>query len=125
MKDNLEWLKEFTKEEIICWIEENSYFFSKIKKKDFLFARWQRKIKEQEVKESKELENLRNIDWKKRSTLSKQYNDSTDNKERNRIAREINVIDNQLHSHLERRELLDKERNKADLIYKQMSECKD
>ena len=125
MKYNLDWLKEFTKEEIISWIEENSYFSSKIKKRDFLFARWQRKIKEQEEEESKELENLRNIDWKKRDDLVKQYKLSTESKERVRILREINVIDNQLHSHIERSEALDKEREKIDKLYKQMSEYKD
>ena len=68
---------------------------------------------------------LRNIDWKKRNDLAKQYNLSTDLKERLRILREINVIDNQLHSHIIRSEALDKEREKIDKLYKQMSEYKD
>ena len=121
--NNLDWLKEFTKEEIIGWIEENSYFSNKIKKRDFLFARWQRKIKDLEETEAKELELLREIDCKKRDALAKQYKASNSSKERCSILIEINVIDNQLHSHIERSEALEKERKKADLIYKQMSEC--
>ena len=121
--NNLDWLKDFTKEEIITWLEENTFFSSRIKKRELLFARWQRKIKDLEEKEAKELELLREIDFKKRDALAKKHNASTDPKERLRILSEINVIDNQLHSHIERSEVLEKERKKADLIYKQMSVC--
>ena len=123
--DNLDWLKDFTKEEIIKWIEENTFFSNRIKKSDLLFIRWQIKIKDLEVKESKELENLRKIDCKKRDALAKQYNASHNSKEKLELLSKISVIDKQLKLHFERSEVLNKEREKADLIYKQMSECRE
>ncbi len=75
----MDFLNEFTKKEIIEWIRRDFHFhLHPPKKSDFLFARWQTRLKELEKKHDKSREMLSAIDGKKRDELANQFNNETD-----------------------------------------------
>jgi len=90
-------LNEFTKKEIIFWLESDiHYHFKPPKKSDLLFIRWQVRTKEIEKKYGKSAEMYNNLTEKNVMNLYKQFNSETDWEKRKGIAKKIEMYEKQL-----------------------------
>ena len=78
---NLSFLDNYTKEEIVSWINQNCYV-RKPKESELLSIRWRIET-ERNTKRSEELtKSLESINFKKRDKLAKKFNHSKDIKEK-------------------------------------------
>ena len=118
MKNNyLDWLKEFTKEEIIEYIKRNYFSFNPIKKSDLLFQRWELKSKEMQEKQKKSMEMLKAVDATGRDKLAEQFNASISYEEKAVILKKMEPYNRRLKSWLDFNKKLDAEEKEIDRIY--------
>ena len=87
---NIEWLNEFTKEELIMWIrQESCYIITPPKKSSLLFLRWQNESTKLANIRSKSLEMLQSCDGKSRDELAAKFNKETDSNKKLAILRQM------------------------------------
>ncbi len=121
----MDFLNEFTKKEIIEWIRQDIHFhLHPPKKSDFLFARWQTRLKELEKKCEKSKEMLSAIDGKKRDELAKQFNNETDLQKRLTIAKKIEPYDKQFRAWRDFEKTIMKEHEEVEKIYQSIDKAR-
>lgn len=121
----MDFLNEFTKKEIIEWIRRDIHFqLRPPKKSDFLFARWQTRLKELEKKCEKSREMFSAIDGKKRDELAKQFNNETDLQKRLEIAKKIEPYDKQFRAWRDFEKEIMKEHEEVEKIYQSIDKAR-
>lgn len=121
----MDFLNEFTKEEIIAWIRQDTHFyFNPPKKSDFLFARWQARTKELKNKREKSTEMLYAIDGKKRDELANQFNNETDWQKRLAIAKKIEQYKKQFKAWRDFEQAIAKEEAEVEKIYQSIEKAR-
>ena len=121
----MDFLNEFTKEEIIAWIRHDIHFhFNPPKKSDFLFARWETRAKELKNKREKSMEMLSAIDCKKRDELANQFNNETDWKKRLAIAKKIEPYEKQFKAWRDFEQAVMKEKAEVEKIYQAIDKAR-
>ncbi|MDR7949172.1 hypothetical protein [Achromobacter aegrifaciens] len=119
MKNGIDVLNEFTKEEIIAYVREKG-FFLRISRRDLLFIRWKTASEKLMADFDAELArwDAEKPDFKKRDALAIQCNASKDIHERLRLLREIEPYDKAMHDHLMRSQKLDARQKVVDRMYR-------
>ena len=121
----MDFLNEFTKEEIIAWIRHDIHFhFNPPKKSDFLFGRWETRTKELKNKREKSMEMLSAIDCKKRDELANQFNNETDWKKRLAIAKKIEPYEKQFKAWRDFEQAVMKEQAEVEKIYQAIDKAR-
>ena len=121
----MDFLNEFTKEEIIAWIRHDIHFhFNPPKKRDFLFARWETRTKELKNKREKSMEMLSAIDCKKRDELANQFNNETDWQKRLAIAKKIEPYEKQFKAWRDFEQAVMKEEAEVEKIYQAIDKAR-
>lgn len=121
---NADILREFTKDEIIQWVQEKGLFL-RVNRHDLLYIRW-RAISKKALDDSQaELDRwaANKPDFKKRDALAAKFNDSTDHNERLRLLEQMQPYDRALQDHFKRMKALDKQQEKADEVYRQLQKA--
>ncbi|MBD9433212.1 hypothetical protein IB257_25015 [Achromobacter sp. ACM03] len=119
MKNGIDVLNEFTKEEIIAYVREKG-FFLRISRRDLLYIRWKTASEKLMADFDAELArwDAEKPDFKKRDALAIQCNASKDIHERLRLLREIEPYDKAMHDHLMRSKKLDARQKVVDRMYR-------
>ena len=121
----MDFLNEFTKEEIIAWIRRDIHFhFNPPKKSTFLFARWEARTKKLEKKHDKSREMLSAIDGKTRDELAKQFNNETDLQKRLAILKKIDSYDKQFREWRDFENAIMKEGEEVEKIYQSIDKAR-
>lgn len=121
----MDFLNEFTKEEIIAWIRQDIHFhFNPPKKSDLLFNRWQTRSKDLEKKREKSTEMLSVIDCKTRDELANQFNNETDWQKRLAIAKKIEPYEKQFRAWRDFEKAIMKEEAEVEKIYKSIDKAR-
>lgn len=120
MTGHLKVLEDFTKDEIIAWLQEHGMLLNRINRRDLLFIRWKRASKKLLADVDAELArwDSEKPDFAKRDALAVQRNASTDIHERIRLLREIEPYDNALQDHIARTRKLDARQKAVDRLYR-------
>lgn len=114
----MDFLNEFTKDEIIAWIRQDIHFhINPPKKSDLLFNRWQARSKELEKKREKSNDMLSDIDCKARDELAHQFNNETDWQKRLAIAKKIEPYEKQFKAWRDFEKAIMKEEYEVEKIY--------
>ncbi|WP_313378109.1 hypothetical protein [Achromobacter insolitus] len=119
MKNGLDVLNEFTKEEIIAFVREKG-FFLRFSRRDLLFIRWKLASEKLMADFNAELArwDAEKPDFKKRDALAIQCNASKDIHERLRLLQEIEPYDKALQDHISRTRKLDDRQKTVDRMYR-------
>ncbi|AZR94630.1 hypothetical protein BBB39_13210 [Bordetella trematum] len=119
MKNSVDILNEFTKEELIAFVREKGLFL-RISRRDLLFIRW--RIASEKLLADYDAEFSRweagKPDFAKRDALAAQCNATTDHQEKLRLLLEIEPYDKALHDHLARIRKLDARQKAVDRMYR-------
>ncbi|AZY50120.1 hypothetical protein C0J09_14040 [Bordetella avium] len=124
MKNGVDILNEFTKEEIIAFVREKGLFL-RISRRDLLFIRWQiasKKLLADYVAESARWD-AESPDFAKRDALAAQCNATTDIHEKLRLLRQIEPYDKAMHDHLTRSQKLDARQKAVDRMYRDIDKA--
>lgn len=114
----MDFLNEFTKDEIIAWIRQDIHFhINPPKKSDLLFNRWQARSKELEKKREKSTDMLSDIDCKARDELAHHFNNETDWQKRLAIAKKIEPYEKQFKAWRDFEKAIMKEEDEVEKIY--------
>ena len=111
-------LDEMTKEDLVAWIR--NHHFSRPKRSDVLYLRWERQSAE--VLEDMQRENraLDGVNFKERDRLADQFNESKDSKEKLRLLELIETYDKAMRDHIKRSQAIQKRSEKVDALYEQI-----
>ena len=121
----MDFLNEFTKEEIIAWIRRDIHFhFNPPKKSAFLFARWEARTKKLENKREKSMEMLSAIDCEKRDELANQFNNETDWQKRLAILKKMDPYEKQFKAWRDFEKTLMKEEAEVEKIYQSIDKAR-
>ena len=121
----MDFLNEFTKKEIIEWIRQDIHFhLHPPKKSDFLFARWQTRLKELEKKHEKSMEMLSAVDYEKRDKLANQFNNETDGQKRLAILKKMKLYEKQFKAWRDFEKTLIKEDAEVEKIYQSIDNAR-
>ena len=121
----MDFLNEFTKKEIIEWMQQDvRLYFNPPKKSELLFLRWQKRSKELEKKRDKSMEMLSAIDGKTRDELAKQFNNETDWENRLAIAKKIKSCDKQFREWRDFENAIMKEEEEVEKIYRSIDKAR-
>ena len=118
---NIEWLNEFTKEELIMWIrQELRYIITPPKKSSLLFLRWQNESRKTEDIRAKSLAMLQSCDGKLIDGLAAKFNKETDSNKKLAIWRQMKPYEDQFKKWLDYEKIVNKQEKKVDKIYAEM-----
>lgn len=111
-------LDEMTKEDLVAWIR--NHHFSRPKRSDVLYLRWERQSAE--VLEDMQRENraLDGVNFKERDRLADQFNESKDSKEKLRLLELIEPYDKAMRDHIKRSQAIQKRSEKVDALHEQI-----
>lgn len=116
-------LAEFTKGELIQWINQNCHF-NRPKKHDLLHIRWVNESNLLMVKERELSEYLNSITFKGHDELAKRFNESTDLKEKDKIAKKLQTYYDKFKVYYARLEKLNLERLRIEKIYQSIDKAR-
>lgn len=111
-------LDEMTKEDLVAWIR--SHHFSRPKRSDVLYLRWERQSAEVIEEMQKESRALDGVDFKERDRLARLFNESRDSKEKLRLINLIEPYDKAMSDHIKRQQAIRKRSEKVDALYEQI-----
>lgn len=111
-------LDEMTKDDLVSWIR--SHHFSRPKRSDVLYLRWQRQSAEVLDEMQKENRALDGVDFKERDRLAVRFNESKDSKEKLRLLELIEPYDKAMSDHIKRSQALNRKSKKVDSLYEQI-----
>lgn len=107
--NNLDWLYEFTKEEIITYISQKIGVISPPKKSELLFIRWQRLSKENWEKQKLLTEEFNKIDMKKRDEIARQINNTKDLQKKLELIKKLAPYETAVQNYIKKSEQINKE----------------
>lgn len=125
MTDVADILREFTKDEIIAWLEEQrSRYWGTVKdpvRSDLLFIRWRLQSDRVRADYRAELQRweAEKPDFAERDRLARQFNDSRDFDERTRLIVQMEPYNAAMRDHIDRCKALDRREKKVNAIYRQ------
>lgn len=111
-------LDEMTKEDLVAWIR--SHHFSRPKRSDVLYLRWERQSAEVLEEMQKENRALDGVDFKARDRLAARFNESNDSAEKLRLLEQIEPYDKAMSDHIKRSQAIDRKSKKVDSLYEQI-----
>ena len=111
-------LDEMTKEDLVAWIR--SHHFSRPKRSDVLYLRWERQSAEILEEMQKENRALDGVDFKARDQLAARFNESNDSAEKLRLLKQIEPYDKAMSDHIKRSQAIDRKSKKVDALYEQI-----
>ena len=111
-------LDEMTKEDLVAWIR--SHHFSRPKRSDVLYLRWERQSAEVLEEMQKENRALDGVDFKARDQLAVRFNESNDSAEKLRLLKQIEPYDKAMSDHIKRSQAIDRKSKKIDALYEQI-----
>lgn len=117
-------LAEFTKEELIQWINQNCHF-NRPKKHELLLIRWYNESNLLMAKERKLSEYLNSITFDGYDELAKKFNESTDLKEKDKIAKKLQTYYDNWKVYYARLEKLNLERIRIEKIYQSIDKARE
>ena len=124
-KKDMDFLNEFTKEEIIAWIRRDIHFhFNPPKKSELLFNRWQTRSEELEKKHEKSMEMLSAVDYEKRDKLANQFNNETDGQKRLAILKKMKLYEKQFREWRDFENAIMKEEAEVEKIYQSIDKAR-
>jgi hypothetical protein len=119
-------LNEFTKEELIYWIEHDIHYqLSPPRKSKLLFYRWQAREEALRQKREKSMEMLNAIDFKKRNEIAKQFNNETDLQKKLALSEKIVLYHKQFKAWKEFNQSIQKEEAKVKKIYQSLQDARE
>ena len=117
----LDWLNEFSKEEIIAWIKSETHFlFHPPTKSKLLWLRWEAKSKELMAKRNKSIEMLKACDGKGRDELAAKFNGETDLNKRLAVLKQMKPFDDKFKKWLAFDKAVAKEEVELDRLYERI-----
>ncbi|MHA6127084.1 hypothetical protein ACX3YD_12975 [Pseudomonas fluorescens group sp. PF-1] len=111
-------LDEMTKEDLVAWIR--NHHFSRPKRSDVLYLRWERQSAEVLEEMQKENRALDGVDFKERDRLAIRFNESKDPDEKLRLLEQIQPYDKAMSDHIKRSQAIDRKSKKIDALYEQI-----
>lgn len=115
---NIDWLNEFTKEELIMWIKQEArYIVTPPKKSSLLFLRWQNEKTKVANVRSRSLEMLQTCDAKSMDELAAKFNSETDSNKKLAILRQMKPHKDRFKKWLDYQKIVAKYEKKVDKIY--------
>ena len=111
-------LDELTKEDLVGWIR--SHHFSRPKRSDVLYLRWERQSAEVLEEMQKENRALDGVDFKARDQLAVRFNETNDSAEKLRLLKQIEPYDKAMSDHIKRSQAIDRKSKKIDALYEQI-----
>lgn len=122
---NIEWLNEFTKEELIMWIrQESRYIITPPKKSSLLFLRWQNESRKAEDVRAKSLAMLQSCDGKSIDELAAKFNKETDSNKKLAISRQMKPYGDQFKKWLDYEKIVNEQDKKVEKIYAAMENAR-
>lgn len=112
-------LDEMTKEDLVAWIKTH-HFFSRPKRSDVLYLRWERQSAEVLEEMQKENRALDGVDFKERDRLAIRFNESKDPEEKLRLIKLIEPYDKAMSDHIKRSQAIDRKSKRVDALYEQI-----
>lgn len=112
-------LDEMTKEDLVAWIKSH-HFFSRPKRSDVLYLRWERQSAEVLEEMQKENRALDGVDFKERDRLAIRFNESKDPEEKLRLIKLIEPYDKAMSIHIKRSQAIDRKSKRVDALYEQI-----
>jgi hypothetical protein len=112
-------LDEMTKEDLVAWIKSH-HFFSRPKRSDVLYLRWERQSAEVLEEMQKENRALDGVDFKERDRLAIRFNESKDPEEKLRLIKLIEPYDKAMSDHIKRSQAIDRKSKRVDALYEQI-----
>jgi len=114
-------LDEMTKEEILGWIRGQAFFiYHSPRRSDLLFHRWQKRSTAQNFKRTAHLEAGKNLNMKQRDKYARQFNTSTDAKERLELLKKMAPYEKKMKKHSDEYTAIQKADDKIDKLYEQI-----
>jgi len=117
-------LKDFTKDEIIAWVQSNCFFHAP-KRSDLLFIRWKKQSGALLKAQDELSKELAAIDGKKRDEYAGQFNASKDPQERSLLMKKIIPYDRKFKAYLEKSEELHKKSKSIDKLYDSIDKARE
>lgn len=111
-------LDEMTKEDLVAWIR--SHHFSRPKRSDVLYLRWERQSAEVLDEMQKENRALDGVDFKECDRLAAQFNESSDPAEKIRLLDLITPYNKAMSDHIKRSQAIDRKSKRVDALYDQI-----
>jgi hypothetical protein len=111
-------LDEMTKEDLVAWIR--SHHFSRPKRSDVLYLRWERQSAEVLEEMQKENRALDGLDFKERDRLAVRFNESNDSAERLRLLELMAPYNKAMSDHIKRSQTIDRKSKRVDALYEQI-----
>lgn len=111
-------LDEMTKEDLVAWIR--SHHFSRPKRSDVLYLRWERQSAEVLEEMQKENRALDGVDFKERDRLAVRFNESNDSAERLRLLELMAPYNKAMSDHIKRSQAIDRKSKRVDALYEQI-----
>jgi hypothetical protein len=111
-------LDEMTKEDLVAWIR--SHHFSRPKRSDVLYLRWERQSAEVLEEMQKENRALDGVDFKERDRLAVRFNESNDSAERLRLLELMAPYNKAMSDHIKRSHAIDRKSKRVDALYEQI-----
>ena len=111
-------LDEMTKEDLVAWIR--SHHFSRPKRSDVLYLRWERQSAEVLEEMQKENRALDGVDFKERDRLAVRFNESNDSAERLRLLELMAPYNKAMSDHIKRSRAIDRKSKRVDALYEQI-----
>lgn len=111
-------LDEMTKDDLVAWIR--SHHFTRPKRSDVLYIRWQRQSAEVLEEMQKENRALDGLDLKERARLAVRFNELKDTAEKLRLLELMQPYNKAMSDHIKRSEALDRKSKRVDALYDQI-----
>ncbi len=111
-------LEEMTKEDLVAWIK--SHHFSRPKRSDVLYLRWERQSAEVLEEMQKENRALDGVDFKERDRLAVRFNESNDSAERMRLLDLMTPYNKAMSDHIKRSQAIERKSKRVDALYEQI-----
>ncbi|MGN8346312.1 hypothetical protein ACLEJQ_22185 [Pseudomonas sp. SMV71] len=111
-------LEEMTKDELVAWIRRQH--FTRPKRSDVLYLRWERQSAEVLEEMQKENRALDGVDFKERDRLAVRFNESKDPEEKMRLIKLIEPYDKAMSEHIKRSQAIDRKNKRVDDLYEQI-----
>ena len=111
-------LDEMTKEDLVAWIR--SHHFSRPKRSEVLYLRWERQSAEVLEEMQKENRALDGVDFKERDRLAVRFNESNDSAERLRLLELMAPYNKAMSDHIKRSQAIDRKSKRVDALYEQI-----
>ncbi|ALQ01440.1 hypothetical protein [Pseudomonas brassicacearum] len=108
-------LDEMTKDELVAWIRRQH--FTRPKRSDVLYMRWERQSAEVLDEMDKENRSLDGVDFKARDRLAVRFNESKDPHEKLQLLTQMQPYDKAMSEHIKRSQAIDRKSKRVDALY--------